>query len=230
MRKLYVVPIIHMGADMGSMASALDEGAAARLPPGLWQRHKEIVSAFWDSIGRFLDGLDVAGFKVYQDGLVADGEEGLRIVREGIGHGSKNFEIIGRLLERGAVLVKTESLPLVKQEYGYIARMTRAASVKEREVAALRYRLAQGKLLKQRDEFVAGRINESLAEGETAILFIGAYHNVASKLASDIKVVQVKEAARVKEYHQSLSDAKRPDQRLRELGEYLVSPVPGVSF
>jgi hypothetical protein len=230
MRKLYVIPIIHMSSDMGSIASTLDDRAMTNLMPELWQRRKEIVSAFWDSISRFLDALDVNGFKVYQDGLVADGEEGLRIVRESVSQGSKNYEIVGRFLERGAVLVKTESLSLVKQEYNYITKMTRSKSAKEREVAALRYKLARGKLLKQRDEFIAGRINETLAEGETGILFIGAYHDVVHRLAPDIKVGQVKEVARVKEYHRALINTKRHDQRLRELGEYLISPVSSVSF
>jgi hypothetical protein len=225
MRNLYVIPIIHMSADMGSAAPTLDDKAMAKLTPELWRWHKEIVSAFWDSIGRFLNALDVNGFKVYQDGLVADGEEGLRIIKEGVSQGSKNYEIIGRLLERGAVLLKTESLSLVKQEYNHITKMTRSKSLKEREVAALRYKLAQGKLLKQRDGFIAKRINETLAEHETGILFIGAYHDVVGKLPSDIKVVQVKEVAKVKEYHKSLTNTKRPDQQLRVLGEYLVSPV-----
>lgn len=230
MRKLYLIPIIHMSADMGSIASALDERATTKLTPELWQRHKGIVSAFWGSIGRFLDASDVNGFKVYQDGLVADGEEGLRIVRESVSQGSKNYEIVGRLLERGAVLVKTESLSLVKQEYNYITKMTHSKSLKEREVAALRYKLARGKLLKQRDEFIAGRINETLAEGETSILFIGAYHDVVHRLAPDIRVVQIKEVARVKEYHKSTINTKRHDQQLQELGEYLVSPVSSISF
>jgi hypothetical protein len=230
MRNLYIIPIIHMSADMGSIASTLDDRATARLTPELWQRHKEVVSAFWDSIGRFLDALDVNGFKVYQDGLVAGGAEALKIVREGASQGSKNYKIIGKLLEKGAVLVKTESLSLVKQEYNYITKITRSKSSREREVAALRYKLARGKLLKQRDEFIAGRINETLAEGETGILFIGAYHNVVHRLAHDIKAGQVREVARVKEYHSILINTKRHDQRLQELGEYLVSPVFGVSF
>jgi hypothetical protein len=225
MRKLYLIPIIHMSADMGSMASTLDDRATAKLTPELWQEHKEIVSVFWDAISRFLDAVDVKGFKVYQDGMMADGVAGLRIVREGINQGSKNYEIVGRLLEKGAVLVKTEALTLVRQEYSYITKMTHARSVKEREVAALRYKLAQGRLLKQRDEFMAGRINETLAESETGILFIGAYHDVLDKLAPDIKVVQVKEVARVREYHSVLINTKRYDQQLRKLGEYLVSPV-----
>ena len=156
--------------------------------------------------------------------------EGRRIVREGISQGSKNYEIVGRLLERGAVLVKTEALSLVKQEYSYITKMTRSRSLKEREVAAFRYKLARGKLLKQRDEFMAGRINETLSEGETGILFIGAYHDVIHRLDPDIKVGEVKEVARVKDYHKSLINKGRYDQYLQELGEYLTAPVSGVSF
>lgn len=230
MRSLYVIPVIHTSADMGSIASALDDGATAKLTPELWQRHKEIVSAFWDSIGSFLDALDVNGFKVYQDGLVAVGAEALKIVREGASQGSINYEIVCRLLERGAVLIKTESLSLVKQEYHYIKKMARPRSLKEREVAALRYKLAQGKLLKQRDEFIAGRINETLAENETGILFIGAYHDVVPRLAPDIRIGQVKEVVKVREYHKSLTNVKRHDQQPRELGEYLVSPVAIVSI
>jgi hypothetical protein len=230
MRKLYLVPIIHMSADMGSVASTLDDTANAKLPSELWQRHKDIVSVFWDSISRFFDSLNVNGFKVYQDGLIADGAEGLRIVRESVSQGSKNYEIVGRLLEKGAVMVKTESLSLVKQEYSYITKMTRSKTLKEREVAALRYKLARGKLLKQRDEFIARIINETLAEGETGILFIGAYHNVINSLAPDIRVGQVKDVARVKEYHKSLINKRRYDQYPQELSEYLTLPVSGITF
>jgi hypothetical protein len=230
MRKLYLVPIIHMSADMGSAASALDDAANARLTPELWQKHKEIVSVFWDSVGRFLDSLNVTGFMVYQDGMIADGAEGLKAIREGIKQGSKNYEIVGRLLERGAVLVKTESLSLVKQEYSHITKMTRSRSLKEREVAALRYKLARGNLLKLRDEYIAGRINETLAGGETGILFIGAYHNVVHRLDHDIKVGEVKETARVKDYYKSLLNSRRYNQCLQSLSDYLASPVAIVSF
>ncbi len=230
MRKLYLIPIIHMSADMGSAAPALDDRGIAKLTPDLWQKHKEIVSVFWDSIGQFLDSLDVSGFKVYQDGLVADGAEGLRIIRESISQGSKNYEFIGKLIERGAILVKTESLSLVRQEYSYITKMTKSKSLKEKEVAALRYKLNRGKLLKQRDEFITRRINETLSEGETGILFIGAYHDVINRLAPDIGVGQVKEVIKVKEYHSALINKRKYDQSLRELGEYLASPISSVPF
>jgi len=192
MRKLYLVPILHMSADMGSLASTLDETAKAELGQEVWQKHKGAVSSFWDSIGPFFDALDVKGFKIYQDGMVANGADGLRIIKEGISQGSKNFEIIGKLLGRGVVLVKTEDPVLVKQEYAYIAKIAHSKSPKEKEVWALRYKVAQGRLLRQRDDFIAKRIKGTLGEGETGILFIGAYHDILSRLPEDIQVVRVK--------------------------------------
>jgi len=147
MRKLYLVPILHMGADMGSLGSVLNETAKAGLGEIAWQKHSEAVFAFWKSIAQFFEALNVRGFKVYQDGMVAEGEDGLRIVREGINQGSKNYEIIMNLLEWGAMLVKTENHALVKQEYTHLMKISRAKSPKEKEVWTLRYKLAQDRLL-----------------------------------------------------------------------------------
>jgi hypothetical protein len=224
-KKLYLVPIIHTSVDMGSLASALDKGATVGLGQELWQRHKEIVSHFWDSIAQFFDSLDVHGFKVYQDGLIADDTDGLRIVKEGISRGSKNYAIIGNLLERGTVLVKTEDPALVKQEHAYITKVAQSKSLREREAAVLRYKLAQGKLLKQRDDFIAKSIGETLGEGETGILFIGAYHDVIPKLLQDIKVNEVKETKKVREYQRALLNWRRDKRRFEQLTEYLISPV-----
>lgn len=207
-RKLYFVPIIHMNADMGSLASALETKAKAELGERLWQKHKETIASFWDSIARFFDSLDVSDFKVYQDGLVANGAEGLRIVREGISQGSKNYEIIGRLRERGAILLKTEDVALVKQEHTYISKIALSKSLKDKEAWALRYKLAQSNLLRQRDDFIARRIVETLGEGETGVLFVGAYHDILPKLPDDIQVVQVKDVAKVREYQRMLAAKK----------------------
>jgi len=224
-RKLYLVPIVHTSADMGSAAPALDEEASAQLGQELWQKHKETVSGFWDSISRFFDSLDVNGFKIYQDGMVANGVTALRIIKNGISQGSKNYEIIGRLLGRGAVLMKTEDIVLVKQEHTFITKMTRSGSRKEKEVAALRYKLAQSRLLKQRDHFIAKTIKETLDEGDTGVLFIGANHGVLSKLPGDIEVTQVKDVDKVREYHKTIAALKKDDQRFHQLAEYLCSPV-----
>jgi len=208
MRELYLVPILHMSADMGSLASSLDETAKAEFGQEVWQKHKEAVSSFWDSIGQFFDAMNVKGFKIYQDGMVANGADGLRIIREGISQGSKNYEIIGKLLQRGAVLVKTEDPVLVKQEYAYIAKIAHSKSPKEKEVWAFRYKVAQGRMLRQRDDFIAKRIEVTLGEGDTGILFIGAYHDIFSRLPEDIQVAQVRDITKVREYQKNLASAK----------------------
>ncbi len=229
MRRLYLIPIIHTSADMGSLALALEARATAELGQGIWQKHKEVVSDFWDSIDQFLQSLDVKGFKVYQDGLVANGEEGLSIVRQGVSEGSRNYQIVAGLLQRGATLVRTEDVSVVKKEYELIRKMAQAKSLRQREITALRYRLARGGLLAQRDNFIATRVNETLEAGETGILFIGAYHDVLPKLARDIKVTQVKEVAKVKEYHQALIGKMGRGQSLQQLAEYLSAPTQKVS-
>lgn len=227
MGQLYLVPILHMGADMGSLAAPLEEAAEAEFGQELWQKHKETVSGFWDSIGRYFDVLDATGFNIYQDGMVADGEIGLKIVTEGISHGSKNYEIVGKLMQRGAVLVQTENPALVKQEYAFVAKMAHARTPREKEAWAHRYKTAQGRLLQQRDDFIAQRIRATLGEGGRGILFVGAYHNVLSKLPADVHVSQVKDVATIREYHKVLSGLKKPNPRFLELADYLVSPIPG---
>jgi hypothetical protein len=231
MRKVYLVPIVHTRSDMGSIAPILSEISAVALGKELWDEHQKTISKFWDSIARFLDSLEISNFKIYQDGLVAAGEDGLRIVNEGVRLGSVNYEIVSGLLRRGAILIKTEDISLVKREYGYIKKLTGAKSLREREAAALRYKLAQRKLLEERDNFIARTIDGTLQEGDTGILFIGAYHEVLSKLPADIRVVQVKEVTRVREYHRVLTSISIETQaQYQQLAEYLISPISNTLF
>ena len=226
MRKLFFVPIIHSPADMGTIGTLLSETSAAALGKELWDEHQKTISRFWDSVSRFFNSLQICNFKVYQDGLAAAGEVGLKIVNEGVNQGSVNYEIISGLLQRGATLIKTEDIALLQREYGYIKKLTSAKSTRETETAALRYKLAQRKLLEDRDNFIAGTIESTLQEGDTGVLFIGAYHEVLSKLPADIRVVQVKEVTRVREYHRVLTSISIETQaQYQQLAEYLVSPV-----
>jgi hypothetical protein len=224
-RKLYYVPIIHTSADMGSLAPFLDKTSAAELGRDIWQRHREVVEGFWDAIAIFLESLDVKGIKIYQDGLVVDGVAGRSLVRQGSRQGSRNYQLIERLLAKGAVLVKTEDLDLIREEHGYIAEIARARSPREREAAAQRYRRAEALLLQKRDDLIAARIEETLGEGETGVLFIGAHHDVLAKLPLDMEKIQVKDLAKVREYHRALTDPRRHEGDLQRLAEYLQAPV-----
>ncbi len=214
-----------MSADLGTLAPAMDRRGIVELGEDFWLRHKETVTRFWDSIAAFLNSLEAKGYKIYQDGLIADGEMGMRIVDEGVKEGSKNYQIISGLLERGATLVKTEDLSLVKKEYDSLSKIVRSKSSGGKIIASLRYKLLQRKLLKERDDFIAKRIDETLGDGEVGILFIGAYHDVISKLLQDIKVNEVKETKKVREYQRALLNWRRDKRRFEQLTEYLISPV-----
>jgi len=224
MRKLLYVPIIHMESDLGSIAPAIDNTSASLCGEERWSKHKETVSEFWDRIKDFLDRLDSTNLKIYQDGLPADGELGRRIIEEGAKRGSKNHQITLDLIKKGAEIRKTEDVSLLKEEYERIIRLAQAKSLAHRIVAYIGYKLHKGRLMAERDKFIAETINETLSEGETGILFIGTYHNVLPHLARDIAVEQVKEQEKVRAYFKGLISAK-DEEKFEQLAAYLASPI-----
>ena len=225
MKKLIYVPIIHMSADLGSIAKHVDKRGIAVFGEEFWKKHRETVSGFWDSIVNYFTNLEVKDFKIYQDGMVADAEVGQKIVEEGVKSGSKNYEIIDDLLKKGAVLVKTEDFALVKEERDHIVKITQAATTTQKLIAYLKYKLAKNRLLKKRDNYIAKRIDETLDYGETGILLIGAYHDIIPKLAKDIQVIEVKEARKISRYQNLLLSARKNKLEFEELNKYLISPV-----
>ena len=225
MKKLIYVPIIHMSADLGSIANHVDKRGIVVFGEEFWKKHRETISGFWDSIVKYFTNLEVKDFKIYQDGMVADAEVGQKIVEEGVKSGSKNYEIIDDLLKKGAVLVKTEDFALVKEERDRIVKITQAATTTQKLIAYLKYKLAKNRLLKKRDNYIAKRIDETLDYGETGILLIGAYHDIIPKLAKDIQVIEVKEARKISRYQNLLLSARKNKLEFEELNKYLISPV-----
>ena len=51
------------------------------------------------------------------------------------------------------------------------------------------FRSADGTLLEERDAYIAGRIDSTLAEGETGLLFMGMAHKVVRRLPRDVTVI-----------------------------------------
>lgn len=229
MRTLRYVPIIHTSADLGSLAKDITKRGIADLGEEVWKEHMRTVEGFWETISRYFDTVDVSGVKIYQDGMVAEGEIGQKIVEEGLKSGSKNYELISRLLQKGAILVKTEDFALVKRERDYLVELTKARTRIGKLIAYLKYRLIKNGLLRKRDKFIANRINETLNQGETGILFIGAYHDIIPKLAKDIHVKEIKDTKKIKEYQEALLHGKGGARRFKELSEYLLSP-PSSAF
>ena len=225
MRTLMYVPIIHTSADLGSIAKDVTQRGIANLGEEIWAKHRRTIEGFWDAISRYFDSVDVKGMKIYQDGMVADGEVGQKIVEETAKAGSKNYQLVSRLLERGAFLVKTEDFKLVKGEYNRLVAITQAKSIIRKIIGFIRYKLVKGRLLNERDAFIAKRIDETLNPGEKGIIFIGASHKVKEKLPESIKITELKDTEKVRKYQRMLPFHNRYKEQFDELGKYLVSEV-----
>ena len=225
MRTLILVPVIHTSADLGSLAEDVAKRGIADLGEDLWEKHTQAVEKFWDCISDYFDSIDVSRMKIYQDGMIADGAVGQRIVEESAKSGSRNYELVARLLKRGAVLVKTEDFKLVKQERDNLVILTQAKSIIQKVTVYIKYMLVKGALLNKRDTFIAKRIDESLGQGEAGIIFIGAYHNIKKRLPGNIRCIEIKDAQKVKEYQMLLPFCHKRKKQFDELTDYLVSEI-----
>lgn len=183
MRRLIYVPIVHTAADMGSQAEALEREHVRRHGRGEWARTRRLIDEVWDGLRTRLLALDLdyRRVRIYQDGLPVCGRE-LDIVREVARGGSRNYALTLELLDRGTVVEGTESPGLLREEYERIRSAIPAGQAREEHAR-------EGeRILRQRDEFIGRRIDETLKEGEVGILFIGLMHRVDRFLAPDIEV------------------------------------------
>lgn len=225
MKTLFYIPIIHSSADLGSLAKDVAKRGIANLGEDVWKEHVMTIEGFWDAISDYFNSTNVSGMKIYQDGMVAGGEIGLKIVEEGVKLGSKNYILLSRLLQKGAVLVKTEDFKLVKEERDRLVTMTQAKSITQKLLAFIKYKLTKNILLRKRDEFIAKRIKETLNHADEGILFIGAYHNIKDRLPHDIQVIEIKDIEKVRKYQRLLPFYRSNRKRFEDLGRYLVSKV-----
>jgi len=225
MRTLLYVPIIHTSSDLGSLAKDVTERGIVELGQEVWNEHLKTVEGFWNAILLYFMYIDELGLKIYQDGMVAEGEIGRKIVEAGTRLGSKNYELVARLLKQGAILIKTEDFNLVKEERDRLLTLTKAKSVTQKLIAFIKYRLVKNSLLNKRDRFIAQRINVTLNDGERGVLFIGAFHNVKNFLPGDIQIKEIKDAQRVREYYRLLPFYHKHKEQSQELGRYLISKV-----
>ncbi|MDP2951835.1 MAG: hypothetical protein Q8O76_00785 [Chloroflexota bacterium] len=223
-RELLYVPVIHTDSDLGSAAPALEQRSASFFGEQRWARHKAMVALFWQQVTHYVHSIPAANLKIYQDGLLAGGDLGKKIIEEGAHRGSPNYIIILALMKRGAEIRPTEDASLLKEEYEHLRRLAQAPSSDKRPAAYEEYELRKDGLRDERDRFVAQAINKSLQEGEMGLLFMGAYHRVLPYLDKDIVVRPLKEPDKVRAYFEGLTQGKN-EEELGPLAEYLASPI-----
>lgn len=190
MRDLIIIPIVHNSVDMGSAKEGLEIDSIAKIGKDRWEENQRRIDNFWNEVEEAIDALDLnySKVRVYQDGMPCGGELGGRIVREVADKGSRNYQIVRKLIDVGASLEATEDPKMLLKEYEHIKRFADATTEQEKMEAELQYEQIKEKLLHDRDKFIARAVDSTLKDGETGVLFIGAAHDVASKLPQDIEV------------------------------------------
>jgi hypothetical protein len=201
MRRLIYVPIIHNEADLGSLAEGIEERTKAVIGSANWQKHKEEVNLYWQKIYDYWDKKYIPGLKIFQDGMPVDGEVGADIVKSLANSGSMNYKIVEQLMSKGAELIRTEDPELLKEEYFLTRELTKSESAASSLDFLSRYKWRKDKLLKARDAYIVKRIGESLKDGETGVCFLGASHQIVSRLPKDIEVITLKYSEKVVEHH-----------------------------
>jgi hypothetical protein len=188
-RVLFYFPIIHTLADMGDLKESVARATREKTGRTGLARKTVAIDKIWTEIEAAIDalGLSFDRVRLYQDGLPVCGREA-EIVAELARAGSRNHQLLLRLIARGAMLMGTESGHLLVQEYQAAKQSVAARPPRAAGVAAAR-RAADDNLLKRRDQFMAQRLNDTLKPGETGILFLGMLHQVEPYLSQDVKVV-----------------------------------------
>jgi len=186
MRKLKYIPIIHTGVEMGSMYGTLKDEYIRRFGTQKWEEHNRIIEDFWHGIrNKIFDlSLDYPNTRLYQDGLPVCGKE-MELVQELVKMGSRNHQILMELIQLGAKLEGTEDPKLLLEEYAYLKNAS--ADLGKPKVEKSYQRLAKS-ILQKRDLYIGQRIDKTLREGETGLLFIGITHRVNEKLPKDIEI------------------------------------------
>jgi len=200
MRSLVYVPIAHSEADMGSKAELLKQRYVERLGPKRWSKHQALIEDLWRGIRKRLltQGLQWEKVRLYQDGLPVCGRE-MEIVRHVAGQDSTNYGLILELIGKGARLEGTEDPELLRREYELASAVVGADDEESRRRASDQYAEEGPKILKARDEFIGRRIDQTLLDGETGVLFMGVLHEVDRCLPKSIRVRYLINRLRLKE-------------------------------
>lgn len=183
-RQLLIVPIIHSAADGGTLAARSPRTVRQRIE---FERKQNLIQTAWQEIEQNLLRwrTDFSNIFVYQDGLPADDEREFEVIQKVAAAGSFNFALLLKLRSFGAQIIGTESPDLLERELRLQQQIL--ASPNNRTLIA-----EMSKVLQERDEFIARRIEKTLPAGKTGILFVGLRHQIENYLPKSIEILKGK--------------------------------------
>jgi len=189
MRNLMYIPIIHTETDLGSMADSFKQEYTRQYSIQQYKNHVDSIQQMWDILIQNITSLDInwKHVRLYQDGLPICGRE-LEIITELAEKGSINHRLLLTLIQKGAILEGTEDKNLLLKEYYHFQKILSTKQLDEKKKMTEEYKHFSADLLRQRDKFIADRINNTLQENETGLLFIGMIHQVDQFIPKNISV------------------------------------------
>jgi hypothetical protein len=162
MRTLLYVPLAHHPYEVG-------EGLAREALGTRYDSYIEELKSFWGGVAAQIARRKID--KIYQDGCISSDFIVKELYRKYAEH-TGNMRLVCDLMDRGAELIKTESWWLcLFTSYGSSQLGTN--------------------LLGPRDRYIVRRINNTLQEGETGIIFMGGAHSVDKLIETQVPSINV---------------------------------------
>ncbi len=166
-RKLFVVPLVLRGNDAPAEYSEKFDL--------YWQQVKEQLAKLEEKIGRV--------HHIYHEAIVVGGEEGLKIMEK---MNACSWTIVKERCEQGACLESTDDRALAEESMDW-ERCLLAGFLSEKVARMVSEFYVEAS--RKRYEHMAKRIDDTLGEGERAILFITEGH--ALQFPRDTQVFSV---------------------------------------
>lgn len=200
MRILYYVPVIHTFEEYGTLSLAIRQAFINRLGEKMFEKLQEEIHAYWQLIEARIEKTvhDFNGLIIYQDSFPV----GPRAkILEFFGHllrdhpqKSPNFNLVKKLLDKGAILEGTEDMNLVLEQMKIYQLVSEASSPLEQNRILVENTARAKEIMRKRDVFIAQRIFDTLPKDGRGILFIGRDHDVVielKKLSKKITVISL---------------------------------------
>lgn len=175
------------------------------------QEDKRIYEQFWKSVEQSLEkrleNEDFGKVRIYQDHETECGAKSVEWYKKRAEEkGQWNAKILVKLVNKGATLMKTEDEEVLmegddfrdytrgklrNEKNGLLKKVIDKET--QRTISNFIISLASVVTLNKRDAHISKNIFQSLKEGETGILFIGAGHHVEELLPKDIEIEDLAE-------------------------------------
>ncbi len=156
------------------------------IPPNAPQEGQDLLEVYWSEVRSHVENLERSLGKVahvYHEIVYADGDEGMGMLQE---VNPKGSAFIRTLCQSDAKLVAVEDRAMVEESTDW-QRCLSVGLMSQKVVSVVLDGFQEA--TNGRFEHIANKIDETLAKGETSVLFIGEGHRV--QFPSDIRVFYV---------------------------------------